>query len=101
MSKWWEKFCHFSACFFQTTEEASWCVQTANGVIDKSPIPDLAGNIALQVVTSGPDSPIQGIKETFIKMITNAKRTVVKIASADGKFVVIHNDCFTVQETVV
>lgn len=40
------------------------------------PIPELTGNIAMQVVTSGPDSPIQGIKETFIKMITNAKNEV-------------------------
>ncbi|MDE6583223.1 MAG: cardiolipin synthase, partial [Clostridia bacterium] len=40
------------------------------------PIPELTGNVAMQVVTSGPDSPIQGIKETFIKMITNAKNEI-------------------------
>lgn len=35
------------------------------------------GDINLQVVESGPDLPIQKIKETYIKMITNAKKYVM------------------------
>lgn len=35
------------------------------------------GDISLQVVESGPDLPIQKIKETYIKMITNAKKYVM------------------------
>lgn len=41
------------------------------------PKPASHGDAYLQVVVSGPDSPIQNIKETFIKLITNAKRTVL------------------------
>lgn len=35
------------------------------------------GDINLQIVESGPDLPIQKIKETYIKMITNAEKHVV------------------------
>lgn len=35
------------------------------------------GDISLQVLESGPDLPIQKIKETYIKMITNAKHHVI------------------------
>ncbi len=37
---------------------------------------EVTGGINLQVVESGPDTPIQKIKETYIKMITNAKSHV-------------------------
>lgn len=37
----------------------------------------LVGNTFLQVVESGPESPIQAIKEVFIKLITNAKESVL------------------------
>ncbi len=41
------------------------------------PVPSVTGDVSLQVVTSGPDSDIQSIKEVFIKMITNAKKEVL------------------------
>lgn len=41
------------------------------------PEPITSGNAYLQVVVSGPDSPIQNIKETFIKLITNAKKEIL------------------------
>ncbi len=40
------------------------------------PSPRICGNATVQFVTSGPDSQIQKIKETFIKMIVNAKKRV-------------------------
>lgn len=41
------------------------------------PEPEATGNVYLQVVVSGPDSPMQNIKETYIKLITNAKKEVL------------------------
>lgn len=41
------------------------------------PIPKVKGDTYLQVVVSGPDSPVQSIKEVFIKLITNAKKSVL------------------------
>ncbi len=41
------------------------------------PTPERFGNSYMQVVVSGPNSPIQYIKETFIKMITNAKAEIL------------------------
>ena len=35
------------------------------------------GDVNLQIIDSGPDLPIQKIKETYIKMITNAEKYVV------------------------
>ena len=40
------------------------------------PSPKICGNALVQLVTSGPDSQVQRIKETFVKMITNAKNRV-------------------------
>lgn len=37
---------------------------------------NIAGCVNLQVLASGPDMPMQSIKETYIKMITNAKKHV-------------------------
>lgn len=41
------------------------------------PVPDLSGNVDLQVVLSGPDSQIQNIKEAYIKLITNATKDIL------------------------
>lgn len=41
------------------------------------PKPRLAGDVFTQVVVSGPDGEIQTIKEVFIKMLTNAKKSVL------------------------
>ena len=41
----------------------------ANGYF---PSPELNGNATIQVMTSGPDSQVQRIKETFVQMIINA-----------------------------
>lgn len=38
--------------------------------------PNIYGSDTVQVINSGPDSQIQKIKETFVKMITNAKERV-------------------------
>ena len=40
------------------------------------PSPEIKGNETIQAISSGPDSEIQKIKETFVKLITNAKRRV-------------------------
>ena len=40
------------------------------------PSPKLYGDVLIQVVSSGPDSQVQKIKETYIKMIVNAKKRV-------------------------
>lgn len=40
------------------------------------PSPRICGDATVQVLTSGPDSQVQRIKETFVKMITNAKDRV-------------------------
>lgn len=40
------------------------------------PSPKLCGDATVQVVSSGPDDQIQMIKETFVKLITNAKETI-------------------------
>ena len=40
------------------------------------PSPQIKGNATIQVVSSGPDSQVQKIKETFVKMILNAKERV-------------------------
>lgn len=40
------------------------------------PSPQIRGNATIQVVSSGPDSQVQKIKETFVKMILNAKERV-------------------------
>lgn len=40
------------------------------------PSPTLKGNATIQVVSSGPDSQVQRIKETFVKMILNAKERI-------------------------
>lgn len=40
------------------------------------PSPKICGNATIQVVSSGPDSQVQKIKETFIKMITSARERV-------------------------
>ncbi len=37
----------------------------------------VVGNNYIQVATSGPDYPVQGIKELYIKLITNAKKSVL------------------------
>ena len=41
------------------------------------PEPETNGDAFLQVIVSGPDSPVQNIKETYIKLITNAKREIL------------------------
>lgn len=41
------------------------------------PMPEKFGNAYLQVITSGPNDRIQYIKETFIKLITNAKKEIL------------------------
>ncbi len=40
------------------------------------PSPTLCGDATVQVLASGPDSQVQRIKETFVKMIVNAKNKV-------------------------
>lgn len=40
------------------------------------PSPRICGNATIQVVSSGPDSQVPKIKETFIKMITTAKKRI-------------------------
>lgn len=40
------------------------------------PSPKICGDATVQVLTSGPDSQVQRIKETFVKMITNARDRV-------------------------
>ena len=40
------------------------------------PNPEPKGDVAVQVLTSGPDSNLQKIKEAFIKMIVSAKKRV-------------------------
>ena len=44
---------------------------------DFYPTPEKFGSAYMQVITSGPNSPIQYIKETFIKMITNANNEIL------------------------
>lgn len=41
------------------------------------PEPETTGDVFLQVIVSGPDSPVQNIKEAYIKLITNAKREIL------------------------
>lgn len=41
------------------------------------PKPEQFGDAYLQVLTSGPDNQVQYIKETYIKLITNAKKEVL------------------------
>ena len=40
------------------------------------PSPKICGSATTQVITSGPDSEVPRIKETFVKMILNAKKRV-------------------------
>ena len=40
------------------------------------PSPKICGNATIQAVSSGPDSDVQKIKETFVQMIINAKEKV-------------------------
>ncbi len=40
------------------------------------PSPQICGTATVQFISSGPDSQVQKIKETFVKMITNAKKRV-------------------------
>ena len=40
------------------------------------PSPKLCGNATIQVVSSGPDSQVKKIEETFVKMITSAREKV-------------------------
>ena len=40
------------------------------------PSPKICGNATTQVITSGPDSTVPRIKETFVKMILSAKKRV-------------------------
>lgn len=40
------------------------------------PSPTIHGDAVVQIVSSGPDSQVQKIKETFVKMILNAKERV-------------------------
>ena len=40
------------------------------------PKPRICGDVAVQVLSSGPDSPVQKIKEAFVKLITSAKQRV-------------------------
>ena len=40
------------------------------------PSPELKGNATMQIMTSGPDSQVQRIKETFVHMIINAKERI-------------------------
>ena len=40
------------------------------------PTPKLKGDVAIQILTSGPDSKLQKIKEAYIKMIVSAKKRV-------------------------
>ncbi len=45
-------------------------------VAEYFPTPEQKGNVNLQVLTSGPDSKVQKIKEAYIKMIASAKKRV-------------------------
>lgn len=40
------------------------------------PSPEIHGDATVQIISSGPDDNVQKIKETFVKMITNAKDKV-------------------------
>lgn len=40
------------------------------------PSPEIVGDATVQIISSGPDSRVQKIKEMFVKMITNAKEKV-------------------------
>lgn len=40
------------------------------------PSPQVCGDSVVQIISSGPDSQVQKIKETFVKLITNAKEKV-------------------------
>lgn len=40
------------------------------------PKPEICGNVNIQVLSSGPDSPVQKIKEVFVQLVTNAKKRV-------------------------
>ncbi|MBQ8444263.1 MAG: cardiolipin synthase [Clostridia bacterium] len=40
------------------------------------PSPSIMGDASVQIISSGPDSPVQKIKETYVKLITNAKYKV-------------------------
>ncbi len=40
------------------------------------PSPEIKGDAVVQVISSGPDSQVQKIKETFVKLIINAKKRV-------------------------
>ena len=40
------------------------------------PSPQICGNATIQAISSGPDSQVQKIKETFVQMIINAKNRV-------------------------
>ncbi len=40
------------------------------------PSPKICGDVNVQVVSSGPDSPVQKIKEVFVKLIASAKDNV-------------------------
>lgn len=40
------------------------------------PSPKICGNTTIQAISSGPDSQVQKIKETFVQMILNAKERV-------------------------
>lgn len=46
----------------------------ANGYF---PSPEIKGDCAVQVLSSGPDDKVQKIKETYIKLITSAKNRVL------------------------
>ncbi len=41
------------------------------------PKPEIGGDAFVQVVCSGPDSEVQNIKEVYIKMLTNAKKSIL------------------------
>ncbi len=40
------------------------------------PSPEICGDATVQIISSGPDDQVQMIKETFVKLITNAKKKV-------------------------
>lgn len=41
------------------------------------PEPETTGSAFVQVVVSGPDSPVHNIEETYIKLITNARKEIL------------------------
>lgn len=47
-----------------------------NYIKEYFPMPEVKGDATVQVITSGPDSKLQKIKEVFIKMIIGAKKRV-------------------------